>query len=138
MAPTELVPTKREIIEQANEVVFINAQFDQIASFFSTDYSAHAGNKSHNGHAFIKRYLSQLHRALSNLRLARLEVLHESSNILTWQRTLRASHTGNLMGIPPSRKPIEWYELIVTRFEGNKLAEDWLASDLAAQLLLKQ
>jgi predicted ester cyclase len=43
-----------------------------------------------------------------------------------------------MMGIPPSDKKIKWIEMVVTRFEGDRIAEEWVVSELAGQLLLKQ
>ena len=43
-----------------------------------------------------------------------------------------------MMGIPPSKKKIKWNEMVVSRFEGDKIAEEWVVSELAGQLLLKQ
>jgi len=44
----------------------------------------------------------------------------------------------HMMGIPASEKKIKWKEMVVSRFEGDKIAEEWVVSELAGQLLLKQ
>ena len=43
-----------------------------------------------------------------------------------------------MMGIPPSNKTVKWNEMVVSRFEGDKIAEEWIVSELMGQLLLKQ
>ena len=56
---------------------------------------------------------------------------------MTWQRTLSGTHKADLKGIPASNKKVKWYEIVVTRFDKDKIIEEWLASDLAFQLMLK-
>lgn len=41
-------------------------------------------------------------------------------------------------GIPASMKRIKWNDIVVTRFDGDRIAEEWLASNLAFQLMIKQ
>ena len=39
--------------------------------------------------------------------------------------------------IPPTGKKVEWRDMVVTRFEGEKIAEEWAVSELAGQLFSK-
>ena len=41
------------------------------------------------------------------------------------------------MGISPSGQKIKWNEIIVTRFDNNKIREEWVVSELAGYLLAK-
>jgi hypothetical protein len=67
-----------------------------------------------------------------------IEILVEEGNTITWQRTLHGTHKANMMGIPQTGKKIKWNEMVVSRFEGDKIAEEWIVSELAGQLLLRQ
>ena len=40
------------------------------------------------------------------------------------------------MGIPPTGQEVEWRDMHVTRFDGEMIAEEWVVSGLAGQLLL--
>ncbi len=42
-----------------------------------------------------------------------------------------------MMGIPPSAQKVEWRDIVVSRFENEKIAEEWTVSELAGELLLK-
>jgi hypothetical protein len=33
---------------------------------------------------------------------------------------------------------VKWYEIVVSRFDKDKIIEEWVVSDLAFQLMLKQ
>jgi predicted ester cyclase len=112
--------------------------FDIVDSVFSVNYVAHSGDKSYNGHKFIKQFAKQVRTALPNIKILNVELLSQTDNILTWQRTFSGTHKADLMGIPASNKKVKWYEIVVSRFDKDKIVEEWLVSDLAFQLILKQ
>jgi predicted ester cyclase len=104
---------------------------------FSPDYIAHAGGKEYKGHEFIKRFANQLRSAIPDIRIVKVEFLAQDSQTLTWQRTLGGTHKAEMMGIPPSNKKVDWIELVVTRFDNGKIAEEWVVSELAGALMVK-
>ena len=61
----------------------------------------------------------------------------EAGDTIAWQRTLSGTHETEMMGIPPTGQMVEWREMVVTRFAGEKIVEDWLVSELAGELLSK-
>ena len=108
-----------------------------VDSAFSTDYLAHAGEKTHNGQKFIKQFTIQVRTAIPDIKIVKIEILSHSDNVLTWQRTLSGTHKADLKGISASNKKVKWYEIVVSRFDKDKIIEEWVASDLAFQLMLK-
>ena len=128
---------KSEQIKYAAEQVIGQGNFDILDSIFSVDYIAHAENKEHVGIGFLKRFSKLLHTAIPDIKVLKVEILAEENETVTWQRTLSGTHKKNMMGIPPSNKVVKWNEMVVSRFEENKIAEEWLVSELAGQLMLK-
>ncbi len=108
-----------------------------VDSAFSAEYVAHAGEKTHNGHKFIKQFTKQLRTAIPDIKIEKIVILSHSDNVLTWQRTLSGTHKADLKGIPASNKKVKWYEIVVSRFDKDKIIEEWVSSDLAFQLMLK-
>jgi predicted ester cyclase len=108
-----------------------------VDSAFSTDYIAHAGEKTHNGQKFITQFTKQVRTAIPDIKIVRIEILSQTDNILTWQRTLSGTHKADLKGIPASNKKVKWYEIVVSRFDTDKIIEEWVVSDLSFQLMLK-
>ena len=47
-----------------------------------------------------------------------------------------STHEAEMMGIPPIAQKVKWRDMVVTRFDGEKIAEEWTVSELAGQLLL--
>lgn len=44
--------------------------------------------------------------------------------------TVRATHTGEFMGMPPTGKQVTWQETHIGRFEGGKVKEHWGVADM--------
>lgn len=128
---------KKEIIRSANEALYEQGDLGAIEHYFSDKYIAHSGDRSHQGHEFIKRFISQIRTSLSDLKVMKIHFLMEDGNGITWQRTLEGIHKNNLMGIPASQKKVRWSEMVVSRFEDGKICEEWLVSELAGELMLK-
>ena len=105
---------------------------------FSVNYVAHAGDKTYKGHQFIKQFAKQIRAAIPNIKIQKVELLSQTDNVATWQRTFSGTHKADLMGIPASNKKVKWYEIVVSRFDNNKIIEEWVVSDLSCQLMLKQ
>jgi predicted ester cyclase len=83
-----------------------------------------------------RSFAKQLRSAMPDIRVLKIEFLMQVGDTIAWQRTLRGTHQTNMKGIPASGKKVEWTDMLVTRFEGEKIAEDWAVSELAGKLLL--
>ena len=121
--------TSKQLIEQGNMSVIIE--------IFSPNYIAHAGDKKYTGHQFVKRFTQQVRTAIPDIKVKKIEFFTQTGNIITWQRTFNGTHIAGMQGIPASMKKIKWHDIVVTRFEDDKIAEEWVASDLASQLMFK-
>jgi predicted ester cyclase len=129
---------KEEQIKKSNDLLIDQGNLDAVEKFFTADYVAHAEDKDYYGHDFIKRFARQIRSAIPDISLLKVEFLVSTDNTITWQRTLHGTHKADMMGIPPSGKKVAWNEMVVSRFDGSKIAEEWVVSELAGQLLLKQ
>ncbi|HRZ42078.1 MAG TPA: ester cyclase [Bacteroidales bacterium] len=125
-------------IKYITEQLIEKGNFSIVDSAFSADYVAHAGDKTHKGHKFIKQFTKQLRTAIPDIKIEKIELISQADNVLSWQRTLSGIHKANLKGIPATHKKVKWYEIVVSRFDKDKIVEEWVASDLALQLMLKQ
>lgn len=124
-------------IQLALKELLEEGRLEVIEIIFSENYTAHSGDKTYHGHAFVERYVKQIRKALSKIRVHKFEVLTQTDDVLTQQRTFSGIHTAELKGIPASNKKVVWHEIVVTRFENKKIAEEWVSSDLAFQLMMK-
>lgn len=125
-------------INTALEQLFESGNMSIVESIFSDNYTLHHGDKAYGGHIFIKKFTKQLRKALPDLKILKVEFLSQTSNMVTWQRSFSGTHKVAMKSIPPSNKKIKWHEIVVSRFEDDKIVEEWLVSDLAFQMMLKQ
>lgn len=129
---------KKERIGRMADQLISKGDLDSIAEFYTRGYTAHAEDRVYYGHDFLTGYARQIHKAIPDIRIRKIEILVQAGDSVSWQRALQGTHKADMMGIPPSGKKIKWNEMVVSRFEGDKIAEEWVVSELAGALLLKQ
>jgi predicted ester cyclase len=128
---------KEEIIGYAIEELVGKGNLGIVDETFATDYVAHTGEKEYSGHSFITRFTNQLRTAIPDIRVVEVQFLAQDVNTIVWQRTLSGTHEVEMQGIPPSGKKVKWVDMVVTRFNNEKIAEEWVVSELMGELLLK-
>ncbi len=128
---------KTDKIKYITDQLIGKGNLNIIDSAFSADYVAHSGDKTHGGQKFIQQFAKQMRTAIPDIKIVKIEILSQTDTILTWQRVLSGTHKASLKGIPASDKKVKWYEIVVSRFDQDKIIEEWVASDLAFQLMLK-
>jgi predicted ester cyclase len=124
-------------IRSANEELIGIGRLDIVGEFFAADYVVHFDGKEFRGPAFVKRFIKDLRKAIPDVRVVDVKVLMQAGDTIAWQRTLRGTHAAELKRIPPSGKKVQWNDMLVSRFDGEQIAEEWSVSDLAAQLMFK-
>jgi len=129
--------SKEARIRHANDELLTKGNLDGVAENFSSDYVLHTGGKDYSGRAPVTKFIKQLRVAIPNARVVDVTVLCQVKDTITWQRTIRGTHTAPMKGIPPSGKRVEWRDIVVSRFEAGLIAEEWSASELAGALMLK-
>lgn len=127
---------KTELIRKMVKQLFEQGDVEIVDSSFVEGYVAHDGDKKHSGQKFVKQFIGKLRLAIPDLKIEKIEFLSQTEETLTWQRSFSGTHKVELQGIPASMRKVKWNEIVVTRFEGEKIAEDWLVSNLAFQLMM--
>ncbi len=123
-------------IQAANSAIIANRNLDAIGEFFAPDYVAHGTEYDMTGgHAAIRKYLGMLQRAFPEIEIE-VEILVEGKDRVAWQRTLRGTQQGAFKGFPATGRNVVWRDMIVSRFDHDLIAEDWVITDLAERLLL--
>ncbi len=128
---------KEELIKFGNNELIEKGNSDVVAELFATNYVVHAGGKDYKGHGFIKRWAKQLRSAIPDIRVLKEEFQVQTDDTIVWQRTLSGTHTEEMWGIRPSKQKAEWREMAISRFDGKKIIEEWVVSELLGELLSK-
>lgn len=113
-----VVRFNKECIEQG-----IPDSFDELLSDQVINHSAPVGMP--NGKESFYFFLNNvLRRGFSNLKVEILEQIAEK-DLVTTRKKIRATHTGEIFGIPPSNKEVEINVIDIIRLSGGKYAEHW-------------
>lgn len=132
-----MAKSKEERIRFANDEILASGNLAAVEDIFAADYLVHSAGRDYAGTDFVRRFARQLRAAIPDIRVKAIALLMDAGDTVVWQRCLSGTHEGDLQGIPASGQKVEWWDMHVTRFEGEKIAEEWAVSDLAGELLLK-
>lgn len=128
----------KEYILYAAKELLAKGNFEIIEEVFTVNYSVHTNGKVYKGYDFLREFSKKLHQSISDIQIVKLEFFAEEKNTISWERTLEGKHLNSIMKIPASNCLVEWKEIVISRFEGNKIAEEWIVSELMGKLLLQQ
>lgn len=122
----------------ANHTLISDGNHDAVSDFFAADYVAHVtGQDVAGGHKVVRGMLQMYQRAFPHVKVE-VEILLEGPDRIAWQRTLRAKQEGAFKGFPASGREIVWRDVVTSHFRDGLIAEEWVISDLAEQLLLSR
>lgn len=112
-----------------------NGKLDEIGSFFTSDYTVHLTDHTmKGGHKTVRDILQSLRQSFPDIQVE-VEILVEAESRIAWQRTLRGTHKGKFKGFPASGLQMVWRDMVVSQFRDGLIAEEWVITDLAEQLL---
>lgn len=124
-----------QTIEAANAALMVRGELDEVATYFDPGYRAHLTERQlTGGHAAIRKVVGALRRSFPELEVT-VEILVEGPDRVAWQRTLRGVHREAFRGFPATGRVLVWRDMVTSRFEGDRIAEEWLVTDLAERLL---
>jgi predicted ester cyclase len=83
--------------------------------------------------AGFKQAMAGFRGAIPDMRLTVEDLVAEGDRVLL-RLSVRATHTGPMMGMPPTGKPIAISELHLYRIEGGRVAERWGLFDALGML----
>lgn len=132
-----MAKSNEEQVRFANDEILGKGNLSVVDKIFATDYVLHAGGKDHKGPGFVRRFAGQLRSAIPDIRVVEVTVLIQAGDTIVWQRTLSGTHEAELKGVPPTGQKVKWRDMVVTRFDGEKIAEEWGVSELAGELFSK-
>ena len=76
----------------------------------------------------MKKLLTMFRNAFPDMTLT-LDVLMAEGDLVAGRNTMSGTHTGELMGIPPTNKRITMTEIHIVRIANGKAVEHWGNSD---------
>jgi steroid delta-isomerase-like uncharacterized protein len=93
-------------------------------------YISHHNDPAHlpPGPAGVKAFITMTRQGFPDLALTVDQAFAEGDQVASmW--TMDGNHTGEWFGTPATNKHARWSGVVITRFEGGKIAEDWYNFD---------
>jgi steroid delta-isomerase-like uncharacterized protein len=116
-----------EVVNQGD----LNAVDDIVAA----DYVSHHNDPAHlpPGPAGVKAFISMTRQGFPDLHITVDDLFAQGDQVASmW--TMEGTHTGEWFGAPASGKRAKWSGIVITRFAGGKMAEDWYNFDQVSLL----
>lgn len=122
MAGTE---QNKTTIRRFWEEVFNARNLDAIDSLFTTDCLHHGlDGQEMQGKENLRRSLNLYFKAFPDIHASVEDIFAEGDQVVS-RATCRGTHQGELMGVGPTGKQVSITILCVSRFVGERIAEDW-------------
>jgi steroid delta-isomerase-like uncharacterized protein len=121
-------------IEAANRALLVEGVSGAVEEFFTADYVAHGTEQKIEGHGAIRKFVRELRQGFPDLEVE-VDILLETKDRVAWQRRLRGTHRGSFRGFPATGRRVVWRDMVVSRFQSGRIAEDWVVTDAVERLL---
>jgi predicted ester cyclase len=118
----------KEFIVKSHDELFKKGNLSFADEIFLAEYTFPGENRK--GPELIKEFVGNMKKAFPDLQYE-LDQFISDGNMVSWRRTSKATHSGDIMGYKATGKSVTWHEYIVTQFtDDGKIAQEWGASDL--------
>ncbi|MFC2026335.1 nuclear transport factor 2 family protein, partial [Chloroflexota bacterium] len=75
-----MAKSNEERIKIANDMIIGKGNLGVVDDFFTADYVVHTGGKDYKGHEFIRRFLTQLRKAIPDIQVVVVEFRIEAGD----------------------------------------------------------
>ena len=111
---------------------FNQRNLEVVEELCSPDYLYHLGTTVIKGATEYKQFLLRLLKAFPDLNVTIEDTIANQDTVVA-RYTLRGTHKGNYMGMPPTGRQITLTAIGITRMANGKAVEQWVnADDLGA------
>lgn len=119
----------REISRSITEDLFAKGKLDLVEEYFAEDYVSHDPPKGFEaGREGLRAFVQTIHERLSDIEAAATHILVDGDqSAVRW--TVRAVHSGEFFGIPPTNETVHVNGISIYQFEGSMVTEEWARSN---------
>ncbi|MCW7474233.1 ester cyclase [Leptospira levettii] len=117
--------------------LFTNPKTTKIPDYFSSNYIANTSQKTYHGLKIVSKWIKNLNQFLTDLKIEKIEFVHESKDTVVWIRTIKGKIKPTPLQNLKEGKVIKWEEMIVSKFKGSKIEEEWISSEFLGVLFSK-
>jgi predicted ester cyclase len=134
MASKTAVRSNTEIIREYTQRVFNEHNPDLASDYLTPEVKWHGGLLGTiEGLENVTDLLRGFIGALPDLHAAEQDVVAADDSVVV-RYVIEATHTGNLLGLEPTGRPVRWDAVDIYRLDDGMIVEEWAGDDLAAIL----
>ena len=106
-----------------------------VDELFAADYMVHDPTTPDfpGGQAAFKQFVTNIRTPFPDIHVT-IEDMTAEGDKVAWRWRITGTHTGDLMGIPPTGKPVNFTGIVISRFANGKWAEDYVNWDTLGML----
>ena len=122
VTPTHMDPETsiRTFIEEA----FNNGNLSILDDIIHPGYKFSSPESRMDGISQLKEFIQSLRTVFPDLKLCINDIFASDDRTCT-SFTLTGTHEENFMGIPPTKKAVEVRGVVISKFQDNKISEEW-------------
>jgi steroid delta-isomerase-like uncharacterized protein len=120
----------KAISRRVAQEIFNGGDLDLADELYAPDYVLHDPSLPEDLHGpeGLKQYAAMTSEAFPDARVTIVDQVAEGDKVVDrW--TAAGTHTGEFLGIPPTGRRFEVSGITISRFSGEKIAEDWYQGD---------
>ena len=119
----------KELVRRAAKSLFEDGDLDAVDELFHPEFVNHeaAAGRS-GGREGMKEVAAWLRKTFDNPTVDEQDIVAEGDRVVV-RVLFRGTHTGELMGIPPTGKSFEVQQFHEYRIQDGKIAEHWACRD---------
>ena len=121
------------IVRRFVDEVINNGNFSTLHELVHPSYVYRSPDQELHGQQALKALFSSYRRGLPDLN-ATIDDLIASGDKVAIAITLSGTHTGDLMGIPATGKPLKVHGMVLSRLADGKIVEEWEILDMLGML----
>lgn len=127
----KVVDHNKFVVRLVTEKGFNEGDLSGISDYFSVDYKVHAPGipPLPPGPQAFQQAVLLFRNAFPDIRVTIEDVIGEGDRVYT-RFTTRGTHTGSLMGIPPTGLPVTIFETTCHRLENGNVVESWIGDNV--------
>lgn len=134
MTTTSTAEENKDLVRRSVDEGWNKGDMAVVDGCFAPSYVHHGSNLPDvRDLQSLKQALGTLAAGLPDMTTTLEYVIGEGDRVVKrW--IVRGTHQGDLMGIPPTGKPVIYSGITIYRIEGGKIAEGWWSHDLLGLL----
>jgi steroid delta-isomerase-like uncharacterized protein len=120
----------KALVRRQEEDLFGGGDLELADEIYATDYVGHdpSNPEEVRGLQAAKQAAADYRRAFPDLRVTVEELIAEEDKVAARLR-VRGTHLGDLNGIAPTGRRVDFTGIVISRVEGGRIAEDWANFD---------